>query len=123
MSETILTVQGYQKMQMEIEHIKTTMMPDVSKRLEIADQLGDEEAIKNITEEFDFYTQRIPFLENVLSTAKVVKSNDEKKAEELLKEFNRNHEFIGHTANEIFQLGMQQALETAGIKLPWTRLK
>ncbi|OPG98377.1 hypothetical protein B2I21_08485 [Chryseobacterium mucoviscidosis] len=42
---------------------------------------------------------------------------------DLQKEFDRSHEFIGHTSNEIFQLGMQKALELAGIELPWDRLK
>lgn len=123
MTKTFLFEHGFKKIQKEIEHIRNVMIPDVKKRLEIAHQVGDVEASKLITEEHEFYTHRIPYLENMLATAKVVKTDAEKKAEALIKEFNRPREYIGHTSNEIFQLGMQQALETVGIGLPWTRLK
>ncbi|QDA30234.1 hypothetical protein [Paenibacillus polymyxa] len=73
MSKTILTEEGFQKIQKEIDHIKTIRIPDIEKRLEVAEQVGDEEAIKIINEELDFYTQRIPYLENMQATAKVVK--------------------------------------------------
>jgi len=53
----------------------------------------------------------------------VEKFSSEKIGPKLRREFERSHEFIGHTSNEIFQLGMQEALEVAGIELPWARLK
>ncbi|MGG4186415.1 hypothetical protein ABEW24_23980 [Paenibacillus jamilae] len=73
MSKTILTEEGFRKIQKEINHIKTIRIPDIEKRLEVAEQVGDEEAIKSINEELNFYTQRIPYLENMQATAKVVK--------------------------------------------------
>ncbi|WP_091016050.1 hypothetical protein [Paenibacillus amylolyticus] len=53
----------------------------------------------------------------------VGKYSFEKIGPRLRREFDRPHEFIGHTSNEIFQLGMQKAIDLAGIELPWDRLK
>lgn len=72
MTQTILTIEGKRRIQEELDWIKSKKMEEVRKRLAAAEQAGDEWAIYDAKDEFSFYRKRIPILEKMLATAKVI---------------------------------------------------
>ncbi|MGG4217277.1 hypothetical protein ABEW32_03485 [Paenibacillus jamilae] len=67
---TILTVKGVKKIKEELEYVISSKLPEVEQRLELIRKHGGD--IKDATEERDFYKGRIPYLENMLATAKII---------------------------------------------------
>lgn len=72
MSEVILTPYGKLRLQAEIESIRLKEIPQVKKRLEDAQISGINLWVEDAEAELEFYEKRIPHLENMIATAKIV---------------------------------------------------
>lgn len=67
---TILTAEGKEKVIEELDYISSYMLPQVEENIDNAKNTGED--IKELIEQRDFYKERIPYLENLINTAKVV---------------------------------------------------
>lgn len=70
MSQAILTAEGKDKITEEVELIVHTLLPEVEKKIECAEYDGHDTV--ELIEQRDFYQKRIPYLENMINTAKVI---------------------------------------------------
>ena len=72
MSKTILTPYGKERIIAEIENIKLNEIPRVQQKVKDAEYVDQADLVENAKEELEFYERRLPHLENMIATAKVV---------------------------------------------------
>lgn len=77
MSKTLLTPEGYKKIEKELIDIKANHIPRVNKRVKEALEYGDSKVIEDAKTEQSFYKQRINNLETMLKEAKVIPKENE----------------------------------------------
>jgi transcription elongation GreA/GreB family factor len=69
---TVLTKEGFEKITNELDHLQTIKIPYVENRVKEAVESGVIAVIKDAQEEHKFITKRIPYLQNMIATAKVL---------------------------------------------------
>lgn len=70
MSQTVLTAEGKDKVIEELEFIVSTLLPQVEDKIQYGEDNGHN--ITELIEQQDFYKKRITYLENMITTARVI---------------------------------------------------
>ncbi|GAB6926018.1 hypothetical protein JCM10914A_56020 [Paenibacillus sp. JCM 10914] len=77
MTKAILTSTGANRIKTELEHIKSFHVERCARRVEEERKNGSTRSIRDALDEQEFFQRRIVYLENLLSSAKILEGRYE----------------------------------------------